>query len=59
MKEILIHCCFIKNFITTLTKSSLIGFYFSNVEASISYILNIKNIHELIKDESFYISNEK
>ena len=59
MKEILIHCCFIKNFITTLTKSTLIGFYFSNVEASISYILNIKNIHELVKDESFYISNDK
>ena len=59
MKEILIHCYFIKNFITTLTKSTLTGFYFSNIEASISYILNIKNIQELIKDESFYNLKEK
>jgi hypothetical protein len=35
-------------FTTCTTKSSMIGYYYSTFEASISYILQIKNVKEIL-----------
>ena len=49
IKDILIHCKLIQLFTTSMTKSSMIGYYYSNAEASVKYIQNLKNIKELLK----------
>ena len=49
IKDILVHCKLIKLFTTPMTKSSMIGYYYSNAEASVTYIQTIKNIKELFK----------
>ena len=49
IKDILVHCKLIKLFTTSMTKSSMIGYYYSNAEASVTYIQTIKNVKELFK----------
>ena len=48
--DIGVHCKMIKSFTTCITKASMIGYYYSTVEASVQYIALIKNAKELIKE---------
>ena len=45
------HCRMIKLFTTCTTKASMIGYYYSTVEASIKYIETLKNIKELFQNK--------
>ena len=49
INDILVHCKLIQLFTTSVIKSSMIGYYYSNAEAGVSYIQNLKNIKELLK----------
>lgn len=49
--DISVHCKIIKSFTTCITKASMIGYYYSTVEASVSYIQSIKNVKELLKNK--------
>ena len=49
INDIVVHCKIIQLFTTSVIKSSMIGYYYSNAEASVSYIKNLKNIKELLK----------
>ena len=49
--DIFVHCKMIKLFTTCITKSSMIGYYYSTVEASIMYIRTLKNVNELFKNK--------
>ena len=49
ISDILVHCKLIQLFTTSVIKSSMIGYYYSNAEASVTYIQNLKNIKELLK----------
>ena len=49
--DIFVHCKMIKLFTTCITKSSMIGYYYSTVEASIMYIRTLKNVEELFKNK--------
>lgn len=51
LSEILIHSTIIQNFITITTKNSKIGYYYSNVNASIDYIKNMKDEDKLLKKD--------
>ena len=51
ISDILVHCKMIKLFTTCTTKSSMIGYYYSTVEASIMYIRTLKDIEELFKNK--------
>ena len=51
--DIFVHCKMIKLFTTCMTKSSMIGYYYSTVEASITYIKTLKNVEELYKNKVF------
>ena len=48
--DIFVHCKMIKLFTTCTTKSSMIGYYYSTVEAEITYIKTLKDIDELFKN---------
>ena len=48
MSDIIIYCKIISLFTTYTTKSSMIGYYYSTFEASISYILQIKNVKDIL-----------
>lgn len=48
MPEILIHSKFIKEFTTSTTRSTMVGYYYTTVEASMIYILTIKDKSELL-----------
>ena len=50
--DISVHCKIIKSFTTCITKASMIGYYYSTVEASVSYLQSIHNIKELLKNKS-------
>ena len=50
ISDIGVHCKMIKSFTTCITKASMIGYYYSTVEASVQYIASIKNAKELIKE---------
>jgi len=50
--DISVHCKIIKSFTTCITKASMIGYYYSTVEAGISYLQSIQNIKELLKNKS-------
>ena len=47
--DISVHCQIIKNFTTCITNASMIGYYYSTVEASVVYIQSIDNEKELYK----------
>ena len=49
--DIGVHCKIIKSFTTCITKASMIGYYYSTVEASVLYISSINDIKELIKNK--------
>ena len=49
IEDIVVHCKLIQLFTTTVIKQSMIGYYYSNAEASVTYIQNLKNIKELLK----------
>ena len=49
--DIFVHCKMIKYFTTCTTKSSMIGYYYSTIEASITYIKTLKNIDELFQNK--------
>ena len=49
--DISVHCKIIKSFTTCITKASMIGYYYSTVEAGVSYISSINNIEELFKNK--------
>ena len=49
--DIFVHCKMIKYFTTCTTKSSMIGYYYSTIEASITYIKTLQNIEELFKNK--------
>ena len=48
MIDIIVYCKIISLFTTCTTKSSMIGYYYSTFEASISYIMKIKNVKEIL-----------
>ena len=50
--DISVHCKIIKSFTTCITKASMIGYYYSTVEASVSYIQSIDNINQLFKNKN-------
>ena len=50
--DISVHCKIIKSFTTCITKASMIGYYYSTVEASVSYLQSIHNIKDLLKNKS-------
>ena len=51
LTDIFVHCKMIKYFTTCTTKSSMIGYYYSTIEASITYIKTLKNVDELFQNE--------
>ena len=51
ISNIFVHCKMIKLFTTCTTKSSMIGYYYSTVEAGITYIKNLKDVDELFKNK--------
>ena len=48
--DIFVHCKMIQFFTTCTTKSSTIGYYYSTVEASITFIRTLKDVDELFKN---------
>lgn len=48
--DIFVHCKMIQFFTTCTTKSSTIGYYYSTVEASVTFIRTLKNVDELFKN---------
>ena len=51
IEDIGVHCKIIKSFTTCITKASMIGYYYSTVEASVQYISSTNNVEELIKNK--------
>ena len=51
LTDIFVHCKMIKYFTTCTTKSSMIGYYYSTIEASITYIKTLKNVDELFQNK--------
>ncbi len=51
MPELLIHSKFIKEFTTSNSRSTMIGYYFTTLEASIIYILSVKDKESLRSKE--------
>ena len=49
--DICVHCKMIKSFTTSITKASMIGYYYSTVEASVQFISSINDVKELYKDK--------
>ena len=49
--DISVDCQIIKNFTTCITKASMIGYYYSTIEASVIYIQSINNEKELFKKQ--------
>jgi len=52
LTESIVHCNFIRDFSTKITKSSMIGYYFCTFEAALSYILSIENLSDLTPDSN-------
>ena len=49
--DICVHGKMIKSFTTGITKASMIGYYYSTVEASIQYISSVNDVKELYKNK--------
>ena len=47
--DIIVHCKMIQLFTTCTTKASMIGYYYSTAEASVTFIKSLKNVEELLK----------
>ena len=52
INDILVHCKLIQLFTTSVIKSSMIGYYYSNAEASVTFIQTLKNVKDLLKGKS-------
>ena len=52
IKDIAVHCKLIQLFSTSMTTSSMIGYYYSNAEASVRFIQGLKNVKELYKGKN-------
>ena len=57
IKDIMVHCKLIQLFTTSMTKSSMIGYYYSNAEASVTFIQSLKNVKELYKGKNRIFDN--
>lgn len=53
MPELLVHTKFIKEFTTSTTRSSMMGYYYTTMEASLIYILSVKDKSELLNKDKF------
>ena len=51
LTDIFVHCKMIKYFTTSTTQTSMIGYYYSTIEASITYIRDLKNVDELFHNK--------
>ena len=52
INDILVHCKLIQLFTTSVIKSSMIGYYYSNAEASVTFIQTLKNVKDLLKGKT-------
>ncbi len=61
MSDIIVYCKIISLFTTYRTKSSMIDYYYSTFEASISYIMQIKNVKDILVNKKYIddFENEK
>jgi hypothetical protein len=57
MPNLLIHAKFIKEFTTSNSKSTMIGYYFTTLEAAIIYILSVKDRESLDKNKDNHLIN--
>ena len=57
INDILVHCKLIQLFTTSMTKSSMIGYYYSNAEASVTFIQTLKDVKELYKGKNRIFEN--
>jgi hypothetical protein len=51
MSDLLIHSKFIKEFTTSTTRSTMMGYYYTTIEASLIYILSVNNKNDLLNRE--------
>ena len=51
MPELTIHAKMIKNFTSSTTRGTMIGYYYTTLEASIAYIEELKDTNELVKQK--------
>ena len=51
LTDLLIHLRMIKDFTTSSSKSSMVGYYYVTLEASLMYVLDMKNIHDISRVE--------
>ena len=68
MSELLIHSKFIKEFTTSTTRSTMMGYYYTTIEASLIYILSVndktdifnreKIRQSLVPNKTSFINNE-
>jgi len=47
--DILIHSKFIKEFTTSITKSTMMGYYYVTMEASLMFLFEVKDVQSLSK----------
>jgi hypothetical protein len=53
LADLLVHSKFIKEFTTSTTRSSMIGYYYTTLEASLIYILSVKNKSDMMNIDKF------
>jgi hypothetical protein len=53
MPELLVQTKIIKEFTTSTTRSSMMGYYFTTLEASLIYIISVKDKSELLNKEKY------
>ena len=53
MSDIIVYCKIISLFTTCTTKSSMIGYYYSTFEASISYVMQINNVKKILINKKY------
>ena len=51
MPELTIYAKMIKNFTSSTTRGTMIGYYYTTLEASIAYIEELKDTNELVKQK--------
>lgn len=49
--ELIIHSELVKQFTTSMTKSTMLGYYFTTLEGSLNYILEIKDKKDFLRSE--------
>jgi hypothetical protein len=51
MPELTIFAKMIKNFTSSTTRGTMIGYYYTTLEASIAYIEELRDLNEIVKRE--------